>query len=58
MRADRAARIMAHAIERGRAEVIVTLHGKLIVFFVRHFPRLVRRVAVRYVRWRKEASGD
>jgi short-subunit dehydrogenase len=58
MRADRAARVMANAIDRGRSEVVVTLHGKLIVFFTRHFPRLVRRVALRYVRWRKEASGD
>jgi short-subunit dehydrogenase len=57
MRADRAARVMANAIDRGRAEVIVTLHGKLIVHCVRHYPRLVRRVALRYVRWRKEASG-
>jgi short-subunit dehydrogenase len=58
MRAPRAARIMANAIEQGRAELILTMHGKLIVFFARHFPRLVRRLSVRYVRWRKEAEGD
>ena len=57
MRAPRAARIMANAIDRGRAEVIVTLHGKLIVFCARHFPRSVRRLSVRYVRWRKEAAA-
>ena len=53
MRAGKAARKMVNAIENGRAELVVTLHGKLIVFFARHFPALVRRVALRYVRWRK-----
>jgi short-subunit dehydrogenase len=53
MRAGKAARKMINAIESGRAELVVTLHGKLIVFFARHFPALVRRVALRYVRWRK-----
>ena len=37
MSRDRAARIMAKAIERGAREKIVTLHGRLIVFLVNHF---------------------
>jgi short-subunit dehydrogenase len=53
MRVDKAARKMVNAIEGGRAELVVTLHGKLIVFCARHFPALVRRFALRYVRWRK-----
>ena len=57
MRVDKAARAMVAAIESRRAEVIVTLHGKLIVFFVRHFHWLVRWVAMRFVRWRKPAGS-
>jgi short-subunit dehydrogenase len=57
MRVNKAARVMVNAIEGGRAEVIVTFHGKLIVFFVRHFHWLVRRVALRFVRWRKPAGS-
>jgi short-subunit dehydrogenase len=53
MRAGKAARKMVNAIENERAELVVTFHGKLIVFFARHFPALIRRVALRYVRWRK-----
>lgn len=42
MDADRAARIMMNGILRGRREVVVTFHGKVIVFFARHFPRFTR----------------
>jgi short-subunit dehydrogenase len=45
--ADKAARVMMSGILRGRREVVVTLHGKVIVFFARHFPRLVRYLLVR-----------
>ncbi len=47
MRTDRAARIMVRGILRGRREVVVTLHGKLIVFFARHLPRLTRWLLLR-----------
>jgi short-subunit dehydrogenase len=42
MRTDQAARAMVNGILRGRREVIVTFHAKLIVFFARHFPRTLR----------------
>lgn len=47
MRTDAAARVMANGILRGRREVVVTFHGKVIVFFARHFPRLTRWLLVR-----------
>ena len=56
MRTPQAARVMAAAIARGRAEVVVTLHGKLIVFLARHFHRTVR-AATRRIGWRREARG-
>ena len=56
MRTPRAARAMADAIGRGRDEVVVTLHGKLIVFLARHFHRTVR-AATRRIGWRREARG-
>jgi hypothetical protein len=49
--------VMVNAIEGRRAEIIVTFHGKLIVFFARHFHWLVRRVALRFVHWRKPAGS-
>ncbi len=58
MRTPHAARVMANAIARGRAECVVTLHGKLIVFLARHFHRTVR-AATRRIGWRREAgSGE
>lgn len=47
MDADKAARVMMNGILRGRREVVVTFHGKVIVFFARHFPRLVRYLLVK-----------
>ena len=47
MKTDVAAKIMVDGILRGRLEVIVTFHGKLMVFFARHFPRLTRYLLVR-----------
>jgi short-subunit dehydrogenase len=47
MDADKAARVMMNGILRGRREVFVTFHGKVIVFFARHFPRLVRYLLVK-----------
>jgi short-subunit dehydrogenase len=46
MRTDKAARVMVNGILRGRREVIVTFHAKVIVFFARHLPRLTRFLLV------------
>ena len=42
MPTDRAAREIAWAIEKRRAERIITFHGKVAVWFARHFPGLIR----------------
>ena len=51
MPAARAARHIVRATARRRRETVVTVHGKLAVFFQRHLPGLVamviRRVGVR-----------
>jgi short-subunit dehydrogenase len=47
MKTPKAARIMARGILRGRREVVVTFHGKLIVFMARHLPRFTRFLLVR-----------
>jgi short-subunit dehydrogenase len=47
MRTDKAARIMARGILRGRREVIVTFHAKVIVFMTRKLPRLTRWLLLR-----------
>jgi short-subunit dehydrogenase len=47
LRADQAARVMVRGILRGRREVVVTFHGKLIIFFARHFPRFTRWLLLR-----------
>jgi NADP-dependent 3-hydroxy acid dehydrogenase YdfG len=41
MPADRAARIVVRAVARRRPEVVVTGHGKLLVWLARHAPSLV-----------------
>jgi short-subunit dehydrogenase len=50
MPADQAARIMARGILQGRREVIVTLHGKVMIFMGRHFARLTRWLLLRQVK--------
>lgn len=47
MSTAKACRIMVRGIERRRAEVVVTAHGKLAVFCTRHLPRLTRFVSSR-----------
>lgn len=47
MKTDTAARIMAKGILRGKKEVIVTLHAKVIVGFARNLPRLTRFLLLR-----------
>lgn len=46
MKTDKAARIMVDGILRGRREVVVTFHAKLLVFISRHFPRFTRWLLV------------
>ena len=47
MKTDDAARIMARGILRGKKEVIVTTHAKVMVFMARHLPRFTRWVLLR-----------
>lgn len=54
MPTDKAVRVMVRGILRGRREVVVTFHAKVIIFFARHFPRLTRYVLVSKVRARPE----
>jgi len=54
MPTGKAARTMVDGIVRGRREVIVTFHARVIIFFARHFPRLMRFVVLRGVRARPE----
>lgn len=46
MKTDRAARIMVDGILRGRREVVVTFHARVLVFFSRHLPRFTRWLLV------------
>lgn len=56
MPTDRAARTMVNGILRGRREVVVTFHARVIIFFARHFPRLLRFAMLRGVRARPEPA--
>jgi short-subunit dehydrogenase len=47
MKTDKAARAMVSGILRGKRDVIVTAHAKVIVFLARHFPRLTRWILLR-----------
>jgi short-subunit dehydrogenase len=42
MRADKAARQMLRGVYRGKTEVVITGHGKLMVWLSRHFPNFWR----------------
>jgi len=42
MPTEQAARKMVDGVLRGRREVVVTFHAKVIILFARHFPRLLR----------------
>ena len=44
-------------VERGKAEIVVTGHGKIIVFLSRHFPRLVRFLLLRSYTGRPEPKS-
>jgi short-subunit dehydrogenase len=47
MRTEKAARVMVRGILRGRREVVVTLHAKVLIAMARHFPRLTRFMLTR-----------
>jgi short-subunit dehydrogenase len=47
MKTDKAARVMVNGILRGKKEVIVTTHAKVIVFLARHLPRFTRWILLR-----------
>jgi short-subunit dehydrogenase len=47
MKTDKAARVMVSGILRGKKEVIVTAHAKVIVFIARHLPRFTRWMLLR-----------
>jgi len=47
MKTEQAARIMVSGILRGKREVVVTFHAKLVIFLARHFPRITRFLLVR-----------
>ncbi len=51
---DVAVREIVRGVERGRAEIVVTGHGKVIVFLARHFPRTVRWLLLKAYRGRPE----
>lgn len=54
---DRAVREILRGVDRGRAEVVVTGHGKFIVFIARHFPGALRWVGRRLYRGRPEPAA-
>jgi short-subunit dehydrogenase len=47
MKTEDAARVMVRGILRGKRELIVTFHAKVIVFLARHLPGLTRYLLVR-----------
>jgi short-subunit dehydrogenase len=57
MQTATAARLMARGILRGRPEVIITMHAKVIVFMARHFPRLTRWALMRSNRASRPEPG-
>jgi short-subunit dehydrogenase len=54
---DQAARVMVNGILRGKNEVIVTFHGKVMIFIARHFPRLTRYLLTRSNRRQRPEPG-
>jgi short-subunit dehydrogenase len=52
-----AVREIVRGVERGKAEIVVTGHGKIIVFLSRHFPRLVRFLLLRSYTGRPEPKS-
>jgi short-subunit dehydrogenase len=57
MKTDKAARVMVRGILAGKREVIVTFHGKVMIFMARHLPRLTRYLLLRSYRARPEPAS-
>src|SRR4051812_48209324 len=57
MRTDKAARIMARGILRGKREVKVTFHGKVMIFMAHHTSGLLRWLLVRSYKARPEPKA-
>ena len=53
---EQAAREIVRGVDRGKAEIVVTGHGKVIVFIARHFPGLLRWAGLRVYKGRPEPS--
>jgi short-subunit dehydrogenase len=53
---EKAAREIIRGVDRGKAEIVVTGHGKVIVFIARHFPGLLRWAGLRVYKGRPEPS--
>ncbi len=58
MPTDRAARIIVRAIQRRRREVVVTTHGKLLVYVYRHAPWLLRFLIARFGSIKRRADEN
>lgn len=54
---DRAVRSIVRAVRRGRPEIVVTGHGKVLVYISRHFPWLLRFLSARLYRGRPEPKS-
>jgi short-subunit dehydrogenase len=53
---EQAAREIVRGVDRGKAEIVVTGHGKVIVFIARYFPGLLRWAGLRVYKGRPEPS--
>ena len=58
VRTDKAARVMARGILRGKREVVVTAHGKLLVFLARKLPGITRHLLTRANRGSRPEPGS
>lgn len=54
----KAVREIVRGVGRGRAEIVVTGHGKVLVFLSRHCPRLLRFASLRLYRGRPEPRSS
>lgn len=54
---EAAVREILRGVDRGKAEIVVTGHGKFIVFIARHFPGLLRFAGRRLYRGRPEPGA-
>jgi len=57
VKTETAARVMVSGILRGRKEIVVTAHGKVIVFLARHMPRFTRWILLRANRGSRPEPG-